>query len=228
MENTEDCLQPEFQTISGQDSDNSPSTASKSVSTTKTHEELLKEGDEILRKLEEVRRTKAYEMMKYETIARMNAASVSAYLRQERLKPTAVKPSRMDQILQKQNEQKRNQAATIIQHFFRKCVRQKQIDRTLYAWRWVPFDKRLKYIEAVAERMSTGSVPRKVDLSIIKSRLEQRKKMMPNEVAKFVRREELVKIIDRDLRLLNGITNINDLMEAHQSSFSTRETVDIK
>lgn len=35
--------------------------------------------------------------------------------------------------------------------------------------------------------------------------------MMSNEVAKFVRREELVKIIDRDLRLLNG----NSFVKVH-------------
>lgn len=39
-------------------------------------------------------------MMKYETIARMNASSVTAYLRQQRLKPNQVPLSETEAILE--------------------------------------------------------------------------------------------------------------------------------
>ncbi|VDN24602.1 unnamed protein product [Gongylonema pulchrum] len=143
-----------------------------SATAVRNHEELLKSSDEIRQKLEEIRRSKAYEMMKYETIARMNAGSVSAYLRQERFKPSPVKPStEIDELLQKHDEETKDQAACIIQQFFRKCVRRKQIQETLYSWQWIPIQKRLRYIEAIAERMSGGSIPRKTDLTVIKNKV---------------------------------------------------------
>lgn len=84
----------------------------------KKHAKLLESSEQILRKLEEVRQTKTYEMMKYETIARMNAASVGAYLRQERLKPEKLKlPKTVETIHQKHKEERENQAAIIIQRF---------------------------------------------------------------------------------------------------------------
>lgn len=86
----------------------------------KKHDELLKSSGEIRRKLKDVRQTKAYEIMKYETIARMNALSVSAYLRQQRLKPHARQLSESDAIYQKHREKMENHAATIIQQFVRK------------------------------------------------------------------------------------------------------------
>lgn len=85
----------------------------------------MKSSGEILHKLEIVRQTKAYEMMKYETIARMNASSVSAYLRQQRLKPLKpidVPQSVMDAMLQKHHEEIKNHAATIIQQFVREFL----------------------------------------------------------------------------------------------------------
>lgn len=82
----------------------------------------MKSSGEILRKLDEIRQTKAYEMIKYETIARMNASYVSAYLRQQRLKPNKVPSSGMDEILQKHHDEMKNHAATVIQRFVRKFL----------------------------------------------------------------------------------------------------------
>uniref|UniRef100_A0A8R1U166 Uncharacterized protein n=1 Tax=Onchocerca volvulus TaxID=6282 RepID=A0A8R1U166_ONCVO len=173
---------------------------SKSI---KKHDQLLKSSGEILRKLEEVRQTKAYEMMKYETISRMNASNVKTYLRQH-LKLNEVSSSGMDAVLQKHHEEKKNRAAVVIQQFFRRITRQKQIDRIFCTWKWVPLEKRIQYIEAISERMSGGTVPRRIDHSIIKNKLDKHKKMMYANANNFVRREQLIKSIENDLTLLNG------------------------
>ncbi|VDO43757.1 unnamed protein product [Onchocerca flexuosa] len=138
---------------------------------TKKHDELLKSSGEILRKLEEVRQTKAYEMMKYETIARMNASSVNTYLRQQHLKlnETIASSSETDVILQKHHDEMKNHAA-----IFRRITRQKQIDRIFCTWKWIPLEKRIQYIEAIAERMSGGTVPRRIDHSIIKNKVSHK------------------------------------------------------
>ncbi|VDK88243.1 unnamed protein product [Litomosoides sigmodontis] len=194
-----------------------------SQKSTKEHDELLKSSGEILRKLEIVRQTKAYEMMKYETIARMNASSVSAYLRQQRLKP--LKPNEVPQpgvdgVLQKHHEEIKNHAARIIQQFFRRITREKQIYRTLCTWRRIPLTKRVRYIEIIAERMSRGTVPRRIDHSIIKNKLDEHKKTMHANVDNYVRRKQLVKRIESDLTLLNDITDIGDLVKINPNNFS--------
>uniref|UniRef100_A0A0R3RIP1 Uncharacterized protein n=1 Tax=Elaeophora elaphi TaxID=1147741 RepID=A0A0R3RIP1_9BILA len=191
----------------------------------KKHVELLKSSGEILRKLDEVRQTKAYEMMKYETIARMNALSVSAYLRQQRFKPNEALRSGMDAILQKHHDEMKNRAATIIQQFFRRIIREKQIYQILCIWKWIPLAKRARYIEVIAERMSGGTVPRRIDHSIIKNKLDEHKKTMHANIDNYIRREQLVKRIENDLTLLNGITNIDDLMKIHSNNLSVRKTM---
>ncbi|VBB31979.1 unnamed protein product [Acanthocheilonema viteae] len=190
---------------------------------TKKHDELLKSSEEILRKLDEVRQSKAYEMMKYETIARMNASSVSAYLLQQRLKPSEVQRSGMDAMLQKHHEEMKNHAATIIQQFFRRITREKQIHRILCTWKWIPLAKRVRYIEVIAERMSGGTVPRRIDHSIIKNKLDERKKTINANTDNYVRREQLIKRIANDLTLLNGITNIDDLMKINSNNLSVEK-----
>ncbi|CAG9535766.1 unnamed protein product [Cercopithifilaria johnstoni] len=185
----------------------------------KKSDELLKSSREILRKLDEVRQTKAYEMMKYETIARMDASSVSAYLRQQRLKPNEIPKSGMDSMLQKHHEKLKNHAATIIQQFFRRITREKQIYRILCTWKWIPLAKRVRYIEVIAERMSGGTVPRRIDHSIIKNKLDEHKRTMHANINNYVRREQLVKRIENDLTLLNGITNIDNLMKINSNNF---------
>ncbi|EJW79452.1 hypothetical protein WUBG_09638 [Wuchereria bancrofti] len=177
----------------------------------KKHDELLKSSGEILRKLNEVRQTKAYEMMKYETIARMNASSVTAYLRQQRLRPNQAPLSETEAILQKHHEEMKNHAATIIQQFFRRITRKKQIDRIFCTWKWISLPKRIQYIEAIAERMAGGT-------------LVERKRTMYRNVDDYVRREQLIKHIANDLALLNGITNITDLMKTNSNNFSAQKT----
>ncbi|VDK73451.1 unnamed protein product [Onchocerca ochengi] len=186
----------------------------------KKHDQLLKSSGEILRKLEEVRQTKAYEMMKYETISRMNASNVKTYLRQQHLKLNEVSSSGMDAVLQKHHEEKKNRAAV-----FRRITRQKQIDRIFCTWKWVPLEKRIQYIEAISERMSGGTVPRRIDHSIIKNKLDKHKKMMYANANNFVRREQLIKSIENDLTLLNGIKGIDDLMAINSNNFSARKTI---
>uniref|UniRef100_A0A1I7VGI9 Uncharacterized protein n=1 Tax=Loa loa TaxID=7209 RepID=A0A1I7VGI9_LOALO len=196
------------------------------------HNELLKSSGKILHKLNEVRQTKAYEIMKYEMITRMNASSVSVYLRQQRLKPNEVPPSGTDAILQNHYDGMENHAATIIQQFvreflyfyftfhflnrpfvkeflecqleFRRITRKKQIERTFCTWKWISLTKRIQYIEAIAERMSDGTVSRRIDHSKIKNKLNERKKMMYANVDNYIRREQLIKRIGNDLTLLNG------------------------
>ncbi|MCP9258347.1 hypothetical protein DINM_002845 [Dirofilaria immitis] len=153
---------------------------------------------------DEVRQTKAYEIMKYETIAQMNASSVSAYLRQQCLKPNVVPGSETDGILQKHREEIENHAATVIQQFFRRTTRQKQIDRIFYTWKWIPLEKRIRYIEAIAEQMSGGTIPRRADHSIIKNKLDEHKRTMYTSINNYVRREQLVRHIENDLMLLNS------------------------
>ncbi|VDN93283.1 unnamed protein product [Brugia pahangi] len=182
--------------------DNSPRISS--CKSTKKHDELLKSSGEILRKLNEVRQTKAYEMMKYETIARMNASSVTAYLRQQHLKPNQVPLSETEAILQKHHEEMKNHAAIIIQQFFRRITRRKQIDRIFCTWKWISLPKRVQYIEAIAERMAGGTVPRRIDYSIIKNKLVEHKRTMYRNVDNYVRREQLIKHFANDLALLNG------------------------
>uniref|UniRef100_A0A915PSR6 Uncharacterized protein n=1 Tax=Setaria digitata TaxID=48799 RepID=A0A915PSR6_9BILA len=174
----------------------------------KKHEELLKSSEEILYKLEKVRQTKAYEMMKYEKIARMNASSVAAYLRQQRMKPNDISTlSQKDMITQKRCDEIRNHAATIIQRFFHRIIRQKQIDRLLCTWKWIPIKKRIKYIEAIAVRMSDGVVPRRIDHLTTRDKLEEHRRTMYTNVCNYIRREQLIHGIKRDLKLLNGKYN---------------------
>lgn len=80
---------------------------------------LLKSNDELIAKLEAVRASKAYAVMKYETIARMNAKDVNAYLRREYVKPTPAKRSEYETILERQRNAKANNAALVIQRFVR-------------------------------------------------------------------------------------------------------------
>ncbi|EFO23128.1 hypothetical protein LOAG_05354 [Loa loa] len=189
------------------------------------HNELLKSSGKILHKLNEVRQTKAYEIMKYEMITRMNASSVSVYLRQQRLKPNEVPPSGTDAILQNHYDGMENHAATIIQQFFRRITRKKQIERTFCTWKWISLTKRIQYIEAIAERMSDGTVSRRIDHSKIKNKLNERKKMMYANVDNYIRREQLIKRIGNDLTLLNGITSVDDLMKINSNNFSAQKTI---
>ncbi|VDN02721.1 unnamed protein product [Thelazia callipaeda] len=136
----------------------------------KKHEELLRTSKDVLHKLNEIRRNKALEMKKYETVVRMDALSVSGYLQQQHLKLQEL--IRTDESFNKYNEERMQQAAITIQRFFRKIIYRKQILRTLCTWKWVAVEKRIKYIEIIAERMSSNAtVPRRIDLSIIKNKV---------------------------------------------------------
>lgn len=42
----------------------------------------------------------------------------------------------------------------------------------------IPFGKRIQYIEAIAERMSGGTVPRRIDHSIIKNKVKFQHKII--------------------------------------------------
>uniref|UniRef100_A0A0M3HUF0 HSA domain-containing protein n=1 Tax=Ascaris lumbricoides TaxID=6252 RepID=A0A0M3HUF0_ASCLU len=173
---------------------------------------LLKSNDELIAKLEAVRASKAYAIMKYETIARMNAKDVNAYLRREYVKPTPAKGSEYETILERQRNAKANNAALVIQRFFRFCAQKKREQKTLRAWKRITPQRRVELISAIAERMSTGEVPRKNDLDAIKTKLAERKEAMTETVAAYERREGIIKRLERDLQLLGGISTLDDLL----------------
>uniref|UniRef100_A0A915BZP0 Uncharacterized protein n=1 Tax=Parascaris univalens TaxID=6257 RepID=A0A915BZP0_PARUN len=177
-----------------------------------TFDKLLKSNDELIAKLEAVRASKAYAIMKYETISRMNAKDVNAYLRREYIKPTPAKKSEYETILERQRNAKANNAALVIQRFFRFCARKKREQRTSRAWKRITPQRRVELITAIAERMSAGEVARKNDLSAIKTKLAERKEAMNETVAAYERREEIIKRLERDLQLLGGLCTLGDLL----------------
>ncbi|VDM38987.1 unnamed protein product [Toxocara canis] len=95
---------------------------------------------------------------------------------------------------------------------FRSYWQKRREEKTQREWQRVTPQRRLELISAIAERMSTGDVPRRNDLNTIKNKLFERKQAIAVSVSAYERRERITAKIERDLALLEGIGSLNDLL----------------
>lgn len=88
----------------------------QNISTTEKQNSVVKLNDQVLQKLREARERKIYEMLKYETIAKMSAANVNTFLKEERLKPSCLpKKVNSEEMILKEHDKTVNNAALILQ-----------------------------------------------------------------------------------------------------------------
>ncbi|VDK72182.1 unnamed protein product [Anisakis simplex] len=186
---------------------------------TKKIKDLLESNDEILKKLEAVRNSKAYEQMKYDTIARMNAHDVNTFLKEQfsKRQQHATKQNsntEYESIVQKRHQAKLNEAACIIQRFFRSVAIKKRREKLRKAWTEVDPQRRVQLISDIADRIAVSrDAPQRVDLQTIKNKLKERKEGLDKAIADYEKCERMIKQMQQDLQLLASITSIEQLIK---------------
>uniref|UniRef100_A0A0N5AUP8 CUT domain-containing protein n=1 Tax=Syphacia muris TaxID=451379 RepID=A0A0N5AUP8_9BILA len=150
-------------------------------------EVLLNENEEILKKLESIKKTKAYEMLKYSNIQNMDASMVGEYLRSEPKHLTPVKSTGYEQFRQRIQQKTKDKAALSIQQ---------------YRWKNECPTERLRLIEEVSSRLARNHAPCTADLSVIKTRLMEWKQSRTTSAEEFEKRQLLMLQLKCNLRFL--------------------------
>ncbi|KAK0415231.1 hypothetical protein QR680_011839 [Steinernema hermaphroditum] len=180
---------------------------------------ILRSNDALIERLESLRRSRAYETMKYEQIVNMPSGDASSYLERESRRPESEKVilTPMERLARADWERTRNEAAKKIQKVMRLNVKRAQEGRIKQKWTEFEGLKRVELLGKVAERLGGKYVLRRTDLETVRFKIASKDLGLDSDICEFARRERLIKSLKNNMNTLKEIRNMDILLEKGDS-----------
>ncbi|KJH45871.1 hypothetical protein DICVIV_08065 [Dictyocaulus viviparus] len=159
---------------------------------------------ELIQQLRNIRRRKAYDLMKYEHVLQLPARKVNEFLASEFEKPSKTVEDESEGILEKIELKKQNNAAIVIQRAFKSYHMKRISMRYLHNITHIRPKRRVELIERINERLSDRKSLYKTNLTIMKEKLAAYRAAREEDAMKFAERQLVIRSLKRDIKLLNS------------------------
>ncbi|TKR76729.1 hypothetical protein L596_017830 [Steinernema carpocapsae] len=176
---------------------------------------ILSSTDVLIAKLDSLRRSRAYEIMKYEQIVNMPSGNVGSYLETESKRPEEEKSylSKVERILFEEKEKIQDEAARKIQKLMRENAKRKQEARVKQHWTEFEGPKRVELLGKVAERLGGKYILRRTDVETVRFKIASKDLNLDGNVTEFARRERLIKSLRTNINSVKRVEDIKSLLK---------------